>query len=59
MNKIEEFYKSLLEGRCKSCEYAKHVVGTGQFIFLGFYYVPYKGKWVVEIKDCPKIKEAD
>lgn len=45
-----EFFR----GRCNPCEYAKPVVGTGQWTFLGCYCKPYRGKWVKEIKDCPK-----
>lgn len=54
MDEIDEFYKNLPQGRCKDCKYAKAVVATGQFRFLGCYHSPYFGKWVAEIKDCPK-----
>ena len=53
-NVIENFYNSLPDGRCKGCTYARHVVATGQWIFLGCYHMPYTGKRVSEIKDCPK-----
>lgn len=46
-------------GRCNPCEFAKVVVGTGQWHFLGCYCPPYKGKWVAEIKDCPKENDND
>lgn len=54
MNDIEEFYDKLPKGRCNPCQYAKAVVATGQYIFLGCYCKPYRGKRVAEIKDCPK-----
>ena len=54
MDKIDEFYKNLPEGRCKGCNYARAVVAIGQWIFLGCYHTPYKGKMTSEIKDCPK-----
>lgn len=49
---IDDFYKKLKDGRCKNCQYGK-VVSSGNWSFLGCYAEPYKGKWVVEIKDCP------
>ena len=56
----EEFYKSLPKGRCNPCKYAKAVVAGDDFTFLGCYCEPCHGKWVAEIKDCPKVKiEAD
>ena len=54
MDKIDEFYKNLPEGRCKGCKYGRHVVAIGQWIFLCCYHKPYKGKMTSEIKDCPK-----
>ena len=51
---IDEFYEELPEGRCHPCPYAKCVVATDQYMFLGCYHEPYKGKRVVEIKECPK-----
>ena len=40
--------------RCEKCEY-KHIVhADGGFMFNGCYHRPYIGKWVAEIKDCPK-----
>ena len=42
-------------GRCTGCEYSDVVraAPTG-FMFLGCRHAPYKGKWVAEIKECPK-----
>lgn len=53
-NQIDEFYEHLPEGRCKGCQYARAVVATGQWMFLGCYHEPYRGKWTCEIKYCPK-----
>lgn len=43
-------------GRCNPCKYAKVVVATGQWSFLGCHCDPYMGKWVAEIKECPLVK---
>ena len=40
--------------RCDGCEYKRLVYASGDFSFNGCYCNPYKGKWVAEIKDCPK-----
>ena len=53
-NPINDFYNSILDGRCKGCEYARSVVATEQWMFLGCYHKPYCGKRVAEIKECPK-----
>ena len=55
---IDDFIASLPKGRCNPCEYAKCVVATEQYMFLGCYCEPYHGKRVSEIKDCPK-KEGE
>lgn len=47
-----------IDGRCKGCEYCEPLNGGG-WGFFGCYHEPYKGKWVCEIKDCPKVKGAD
>jgi hypothetical protein len=54
MNEIDDFYNHLPEGRCKRCKFARAVVANGQWIFLGCYHIPYNGKRVAEIKECPK-----
>lgn len=41
-------------GRCNPCEYAERVKAQDGFTFLGCKHEPYNGKWVAEIKDCPK-----
>ena len=50
------------DGRCKGCDFCRGVGavgGGGGWDFFGCYYPPYKGKWVCEIKDCPKKLEAE
>jgi hypothetical protein len=42
------------DGRCKGCKYAKTMVANGQWQFVGCTHEPHKGKWVAEIKQCPK-----
>lgn len=54
MNDAKAFYDSIPSGRCKGCPYADVVRGTDGFIFLGCRHAPYRGKWVAEIKECPK-----
>jgi len=44
------------DGRCKDCEYAK-IMSAGNWSFIGRKHKPYRGKWVAEIKDCPKRNE--
>lgn len=52
------------DSRCKGCEYCYGVTADAGFNFFGCYCKPFKGKWVVEIKDkdCPmgrKHKEGE
>ena len=58
-NQIDDFHNNRLDGRCKGCTYARSVIATGQWMFLGCYHAPYRGKRVAEIKECPKKGEAD
>lgn len=58
-NEIKEFFKSLPKGRCHPCEYARAVFAQDQSMFLDCYHEPYRGKWVAEIKDCPKAGEQE
>jgi len=51
-----KLWKDTYYGRCQDCNYCKHI-SAGDWSFYGCQHEPYKGKWVVEIKDCPKIKE--
>ena len=39
--------------RCYGCERC-HGISAWNFNFLGCYHFPYKGKWIAEIKNCPK-----
>ena len=53
-DKINEFLESIPDGRCKGCRYAKTVFAPNQYMFLGCYCVPYRGKRVAEILNCQK-----
>ena len=53
-NYIDKFYEELKKGRCHPCKFAKAVVAQNEFVFLGCYHKPFRGKAVCEIKDCPK-----
>lgn len=44
--------------RCEKCKYRRTVHATGGWQFNGCYHRPYTGKWVAEIRDCPKEKEG-
>jgi len=45
----------LSEKPCRKCKYAKRVcAGPGNWFFTGCFYGDYHGKWVAEIKNCPK-----
>ena len=59
MHLLDDFYRKLPEGRCKNCEFVKAVTASGGMIFLGCFHNPYKGKWVREIKECPKNVEKN
>lgn len=39
---------------CLKCEYSHSVYANCGMKFLGCGHKPYHGKWVIEIKDCPK-----
>lgn len=45
------------EKKCLHCRFCRGVYTNGGFQFLGCYHQPYHGKWVAEIKECPKEKE--
>lgn len=40
--------------RCEGCEFARRIEATGGWSFIGCRHEPYHGKWVAEIKECPK-----
>lgn len=49
----------LIIGRCEGCKYAKMIGGNPNgWMFVACCHEPYKGKWVREIKDCPKISRS-
>jgi hypothetical protein len=56
---VKAFCDSIPSGRCKGCPYADVVRAQGNFVFLGCRHKPYKGKWVAEIKECPKKGDAE
>ena len=58
-SEAKAFYDRIPPGRCKGCKYVDVVRGTGGFMFLGCRHEPYKGKWVAEIKSCPKEGEEE
>lgn len=45
--------------RCRGCSFVKEVKGSFDFRFFGCFCPPFKGKWVSEIKDCPKDKKEE
>lgn len=47
-------YEKEDKGRCSGCSDCRTVYANGGWQFKGCYYKPYRGKWVAEIKDCPK-----
>lgn len=51
---IEDKFQKVRKGRCDGCKDLKVVHCNGGFSFYGCYHNPYRGKWVAEIKDCPK-----
>lgn len=42
------------EIRCKGCEYCRPVYASDSWKFMGCYSRPYNGKWIAEVKECPK-----
>ena len=42
---------------CLKCEYSHSVYANYGMKFLGCRHKPYHGKWVIEIKDCPKSRK--
>lgn len=45
--------------RCKDCEYRKKINAQDDFWLNACYCKPYKGKWIVEIDNCPKAKKGE
>ena len=52
-------YDNQSSGRCDGCHDCRDVHATGGWLFRGCYHEPYYGKWVAEIKDCPKEKAEE
>lgn len=45
--------------RCDGCNKAYKRIATDGFEFIGCFQKPYRGKWVGEIKTCPKAERRD
>ena len=45
--------------RCNGCKDCRKVTAADGFTFLGCFHNPFRGKWVAEIKDCPKANVSD
>ena len=45
--------------RCEGCKYCKRIYANGGWSFYACYHEPYHGKWVAEIKDCPKQEDIE
>ena len=59
---LPEFFSDsdLPKERCEGCEFCKRVHANGNWSFFGCYHQPYRGKWVAQIENCPKLsKEND
>lgn len=39
---------------CAKCEHCRKVYAQDQWSFWGCYHEPYHGKWIAQIKFCPK-----
>lgn len=51
---LEDKFRKVRKERCDGRKNCKLVHCNGGFSFYGCYNNPYHGKWVGEIKDCPK-----
>lgn len=53
---VEQFFKytKASEDRCSNCKFRKLTYTNGGWSFYGCCHEPYKGKWIAEIKDCPR-----
>lgn len=40
--------------QCEFCDFAMCIDKWGERKILGCKHEPYKGKWIAEIKECPK-----
>ena len=39
--------------RCEKCEHKRLVRAQDGWEFYGCFCLPYKGKWIAQIKECP------
>lgn len=44
------------KGKCK-CVHACIIVCNDGFEFIGCRHEPYKGRWITELRKCPKIRK--
>ncbi len=51
----EQECKKMTNEECKSCEYCCSAYAQDGYKFLTCKFPPYKGKWIAEISDCPKL----
>ena len=51
---FDEKFLKVQKERCDGCKHCKLVHANGGFSFYGCHHKPYRGKWVAEIKNCPK-----
>lgn len=42
------------EKKCKHCEHCRRVYAQNGWSIVGCFHEPYRGKWIAEIKECPK-----
>ena len=49
--------KAIERSKCFKCEYHRKIEAGMNFIFIGCTYPPYRGKWIAELTECPKIKK--
>jgi hypothetical protein len=45
--------------RCKKCEHKRIIQKPNGLSYTGCAHAPYQGKWVLEIRDCPKRSEQN
>jgi hypothetical protein len=50
---VQNKYESEIK-MCDNCPHKREVRAVPNFTFWGCYCNPYKGKWIIEIKECPK-----
>lgn len=44
-----------MKNRCESCKFATRISARmSNWSFIGCIHEPYEGKWIAEIKECPK-----